>query len=295
MATSFCTGNGNRDPKDGGAQRPSGSHELFSKGKKLGMLKSKKLSEVSGLAASVANPGMLWTLNDSGNPSEVYLIDDKTNIKMTCVLKGINNRDWEEIALGPGPEPGKQYIYVGDIGDNLAQHQYKYIYRFEEPVLRNGEEKVVITNVDEIKFSLSDERRDAEAFFVDPNTLDIYIVGKWKSPCDLYQLKNSASTKEPLVAEHIGTLPMSLVVAANFSDDGSELLIKTYKHVFYFKRGDDMSVVSMLKQKPVELPYEQEPQGESIAWAIGGKGYYTLSEQKKDEEVHLMFYERNAD
>ena len=289
LITSFCTSNenGSRDATAGGNE-----HELFSRGTKLGLLKSKKLNEASGLAASIANPGMLWTLNDSGNPSEVYLIDRETNIKLTCKLEGVDNRDWEEIAIGPGPEKGKHYNYVGDIGDNAAAHDLKYIYRFQEPVLKAGEEKVKITQVDKIVFSLSDERRDAEAFFVDPKTLDIYIIGKWKNPCDLYQLKYSPDTNKSAVAQRIGTVPMSLVVAADFSGDGSELLLKTYKHVFYYKRSGDMSVASMLEQKPIDLPYDQEPQGESVAWATDGKGYYTLSEQKKDKDVHLMYYKR---
>ena len=56
-------------------------------------------------------------------------------IKLTCTLAGVENRDWEDIAVGPGPDASKSYVYVADIGDNEGQYQYKYIYRFEEPVL----------------------------------------------------------------------------------------------------------------------------------------------------------------
>ncbi|MEJ1236717.1 hypothetical protein WBG78_01230 [Chryseolinea sp. T2] len=304
LLMSSCSGNNNSITEDGSsiktdevkAQKETDSLGHFSKGKELGLLKSKKLEEVSGLAASVANPGMLWTHNDSGNAAEVYLIDQNTSIKMTCVLQGANNRDWEDIAIGPGPEPGKQYIYVGDIGDNLATHLHKFIYRFEEPVYSADAEKkkTIITKVDKISFSLSDERRDSEAFFIDPKTRDIYVISKWKSPVDLYQLKYTESKGYPDVAQHIGTLPISTVVASDFSRDGTELLVKTYSKVFYFKRSGDMTVQSMLKQRKVELPYKQEPQGEAIAWSTDGKGYYTLSEQQKNEDVHLLYYERES-
>lgn len=295
LFASFCTGNENQNAgTSGNGEEKTVVHDVFSPGKKLGMLKSKKLEEVSGLAASISNPGMLWTLNDSNNPAEVYLIDQETNIRMTCKLEGVENRDWEEIAVGPGPETGKQYVYVGDIGDNLAAHEHKFIYRFEEPVLKKGKEKVNISHVDVIRFSLSDERRDAEAFFVDPRTRDIYIISKWKSPVDLYRLKYSSSTESTEVAQRIGTLPLSTVVASSFNIDGSELLVKNYKGVFYFKRQGDMSVAAMLKQPPIQLPYEKEPQGEAIAWSATGDGYYTLSEKKKDHDIHLMFYERIA-
>jgi hypothetical protein len=267
---------------------------LFAEGKKLGALKNKKLNEVSGLAASIVNPGLLWTLNDSGNEPEVYLIDAETNIKRTYVLEGVSNRDWEEITLGPGPKPGKTYLYVGDIGDNLAAHKYKYIYRFEEPLYNAdaGKGKIEITNFDTIVFSLSDEERDTEAFVVDPLTRDIYIISKWSRPVDLYQLKTTPAQHDTAIAQHIGTLPISIVVAADFSRDGSELLIKTINDVFYWKRPADMTVSAMLQEPGRSLPYSREPQGESVAWSATGDGYYTLSEQKDGEQIHMMFYQR---
>ncbi|HTF17422.1 MAG TPA: hypothetical protein VK658_05080, partial [Chryseolinea sp.] len=290
LLMSFCTRNEREQVKSELSKKElrgtSIQDTLFAKGKELGALKNKKLNEVSGLAASVANPGMLWTHNDSGNDAEVYLIDLETNIKQTYVLKGVSNRDWEEIALGPGPEPGAQYVYVGDIGDNMAIHKFKYIYRFREPVYKSGTDKakIDITDFETIAFSLSDERRDTEAFVVDPETRDIYIISKWKSPSDLYRLKYSNSTHDTLIAEHIGTLPISTVVAADFSRDGTELLVKTYNSVFYWKRSANTSVLTMLQKPGTPLPYRREPQGEAVTWSTNGNGFYTLSEQKKREQ-----------
>jgi len=288
--------NRNQKPKhdESGKSKAVEGKLLFSEGEKRGALKDKKLNEVSGLAASMANPGLLWTLNDSGNKPEIYLIDVETNIKKTYVLEGVSNRDWEELALGPGPKPGKTYLYVGDIGDNMAIHKYKYIYRFEEPVYHAdaGKGKIEIADFDTIVFSLSDEQRDTEAFAVDPRTSDIYIISKWSRPVNLYQLKTTAAKHDTAIAQHIGTLPISIVVAADFSRDGSELLIKTINDVFYWKRPADMPVLAMLQEPGSSLPYSREPQGESVAWSDTGDGYYTLSEQKKDEPVHMMFYRR---
>ena len=47
----------------------------FSPPKKLGTVKTKKLKEVSGIAASIKNPGYIWGHNDSGNEPDVYLFD----------------------------------------------------------------------------------------------------------------------------------------------------------------------------------------------------------------------------
>mgnify|MGYP007089895969 FL=1 len=88
-----------------------------------------KLEEASGLVASAAHPGYFWTHNDSGNSAELFLIDSTAHITATMPLGNVSNRDWEDITLGPGPDPDKTYVYVGDIGDNKGQHQFKIIYR----------------------------------------------------------------------------------------------------------------------------------------------------------------------
>src|SRR5690606_15194616 len=136
--------------------------DLFLPGRPLAELKADELEEVSGLAASVANRGYLWTHNDSGNPAEVYLIDEELEIALKCTLEGVKNRDWEDIAVGPGPDPSKRYVYVAEIGDNDAQYDYKYIYRFAEPSLTSVSGDIVITEFDTIVFRLEDGAKDTE-------------------------------------------------------------------------------------------------------------------------------------
>ena len=36
-------------------------------------------------------------------------------------IAGADNCDWEDIAVGPGPDPQKTYIYIGDIGGNARR------------------------------------------------------------------------------------------------------------------------------------------------------------------------------
>ena len=115
--------------------------DRFLPGEKLAELKNKKMREISGIASSINNPKLLWSHNDSGNDAEIFLVDENLNVKLTCELKGVVNRDWEDIAVGPGPDSSKNYIYIADIGDNDTQYQYKYIYRFEEPRWTQGQEK----------------------------------------------------------------------------------------------------------------------------------------------------------
>ncbi len=270
--------------------------EVFMKGKRLAELEPKKLNEVSGLAASRNNKGLLWTHNDSGNDAEVYLIDMDTRIKQTYVLEGADNRDWEDIGIGPGPDPSKHYLYVGDIGDNLAIHPNKYVYRFEEPVFsasdKSGEKKIRITKFDTIVFRLSDAKRDTEALLIDPKTKDLYVISKYSEPVYIYQIKYPYATGETLTANKVGSLELNTITSAAFSSDGDEILIKNYRHIYYWKNDGKTSVLELLKQPPAEVPYEAEPQGEAITWSSDDSGFYTLSEKDKDKKSFLYFYQR---
>jgi hypothetical protein len=259
---------------------------------RLAELTDKRLEEVSGLAASANNPGLLWAHNDSGNSAEILLIDDSLNIKLVCKIKGVDNRDWEDIAVGPGPEAGKQYIYLADIGDNDEKHKFKFIYRFDEPTLQPGEKEIEITSADKITFQLPDQKKDTEALLIDPHTRDLYVVSKREEPVYVYQLKYPYATTGEITANKIVSLPFGKVVGADVSPDGKEILMKNYNKIFYWKTSTSSAVDAILKQSPSEVPYEAEPQGESITWARDGSGFYTLSEKNPNKPSYLYFYKR---
>jgi DNA-binding beta-propeller fold protein YncE len=264
--------------------------ELFLEGKKLVEVTNKKLDEASGLAASSSNPGLLWTHNDSGNRAEIFLVDDKLDIRLTCTLANIINRDWEDISVGPGPEAGKNYIYVADIGDNMAIFPYKIIYRFEEPKFTEGTTQVSITNFDRIVFQL-DVKKDTESLLIDPKTKNLYVVSKREKPVYVYELKYPYSTTDTLTAQKIGSIPFGQIVAGDFSADGNEVLMKNYNNVLYW-RLDNENLASALKRNPAIVTYEAEPQGEAVTFARDGSGFYTISERVKGERSFLWFYPR---
>jgi hypothetical protein len=262
---------------------------LFSKGEAQGEV-SKELVEASGLVESIANPGMFWSHNDSGNPADLFLIDKTGTIKMVCRLKDADNRDWEDIAVGPGPDEKSTYVYIGDIGDNLSRYKTKIVYRLKEPLL--NEQKKEITEYDAIEIKLSDAVRDTEALMIDPISKDMLLISKWEDSVHLYRVgyPYQKENKALLVA----LLPFHKVVAADVSSSGEEVLLKTYEDVFYWKRLPNESVIDLLKRKPMRLPYKREVQGEAVAFANDGSGYYTLSE-RKNKPSQLIFYRRLID
>jgi hypothetical protein len=271
-------------------QQP-GFADLFATGNNKGKLSNPILNEVSGIDASIKNPGKLWTHNDSGGTSEVFLLNENGQHVGTVKLEGIKNRDWEDITVGEGPEAGKSYLYIADIGDNEAKHDVKYIYRLEEPSLTNGQ-SISISAVDTIAFQLENGKRDTEAIMIDDATKDLYIFSKREANVFLYALPFPQRTDTITIARKIATLPFTQLVAADFDSEHAEALVKSYDTIYYWKKGPDETILNMLTRKGQRLAYKPEPQGEAICFSDSGDGYYTLSEEAKGEKPRLFFYKR---
>lgn len=270
---------------------------FFEMGVRQGALDNPKINEASGLASSVVNPGMFWTHNDSGDKARIFLIDGQARNRAVVWLKDFTNRDWEDISVGPGPEEGKSYVYVGEIGDNASHYEYKYLYRIEEPAISGGSSVVdtTLSKVDSIKFTLEGGPRDTEAVIVDPLTREIYIFSKnEKKQIRVFMLPYPQSATGVTEAKHVMSLPIVKVCAADISPDGQEILIKNYTHVYYWRRQGNESVLQALKREPISLPYTTEPQGEAITFDRAGKGYYTLSEENNHKKPYLLFYARKT-
>lgn len=269
---------------------PQWKDPLFGLGSSMGQLDNAEIKEASGLIASRSNPNTIWTHNDSGDKARIFLISEKAKLLGTFYLEGATNRDWEDMTLSS--ENGIHYLLIGDIGDNLATSETKVIYKVPEPTLNSTQLPVndTLRNVEKIRYRYPDGNRDAECLMVDPLTNNLIIISKREDNVHIYLASYPQSTTEVITLKKVGTLPFGLVVAGNISPDGKEILLKNYQKVFYWKKEGNESIVELLQNNFQNLPYVQEPQGESIAWKLDGSGYYTLSEGKS---ATLFFYHLN--
>ncbi|MEO0552951.1 MAG: hypothetical protein AAF149_07120 [Bacteroidota bacterium] len=262
---------------------------LFEKGKGLGALANDEINEASGLEASQINPGLLWTHNDSGDTSRLFLIHENGEDVGEFYLKGVRNRDWEDIAVGPGPVKNENYLYIAEIGDNQAIYEDKYIYRFKEP---QADRSSLIDNYNIIEFRYPDGNRDAECLMIDPLTKDLYIISKRERQVHIYLMSYPQNVDNINELVKLGTLPHLKIIAGDISPDGREIILKTYDEILYWRRNDDESVIEALSRAAINIPYKSEPQGEAMAWKNDGSGFYTLSEEPDDTEAQLYFYKR---
>jgi hypothetical protein len=245
------------------------------------------ITEASGLCDSRSLPGNVWVEEDSGNPNMIHLFSQtgeyKGNVQMPFA-----NRDWEDISIGVGPESGKNYIYLAEIGDNKAAYDNQYyIYRFIEP--QSLSEK--ITNFDRISFQYPDGSRDAECILLDPATKDIYIVTKREFNVRIYQLPYPQSTTEIQIAKFVQAIPFILITSGGISSDGKEIVLRNYDAIYYWYRKKGESIASTLaRNRDKLLPYQKEPQGEGFCFNKDNKGYFTISERPDLEFPTYLYY-----
>jgi len=255
----------------------------------VGTLENKEIDEASGIAFSKTHDGLIYTHNDSGGGRKIFVIDTLGKGLTVFKLKGVWNRDWEDIAVGPGPDPKLNYIYVGEIGDNQAKYTNIFIYRFPEP-----EQFLEAMEVEPeiLKLSYPDGAKDAETLMVDPISKDIFILTKRDSLNILYKTTQEAFEKKEAGLEKVMELPFTMSVAGDISSDGKEILIKNYFTVYYWKRNENETIPQALARDPLILPYKPEPQGEAIGFHPNGKSYFTLSEKRFNIEPALYRYNR---
>ncbi|MDB5134954.1 MAG: hypothetical protein JWP37_1557 [Mucilaginibacter sp.] len=260
-------------------------------------LTRKGLLEISGVAASRINPGILYIHNDSGNPNQIYLTDGSGADKGTLTLTPVGNRDWEDIAVGPGPIAGKSYIYVGDIGDNDSKYSSVLIYRFPEPDL-TGKTLPATLNIDAldiIELKYPDGPRNAETLMVDPLTRDIYIASKSSNISQIYVARYPQSTTSATVMDPVVKLYFNKATGGDISPDGTEILLRSNELIWYWKLPAGTSISAGLLTQPQVAPYaNNEPQGEGVGFAADGSGYYTDTEIKgyPGKLATISFYKR---
>lgn len=269
---------------------PTYQDSIYSSPQKMGILKNKEIDEASGLVFSRKHANLIYTHNDSGGDPYVYMIDTLGNDLGKITLDDVKNRDWEDIAIGPGPDKNKSYVYIGEIGDNQGKYPNIKIFRFPEPNALSKEQSV---KPEILTLTYPDGPRDSETLMVDPIEKTIYIISKRDSSNTLYKAPIDAFNKGEVELEEVMKLPFTMAVAGDISSDGSQILVKNYFNVFYWERKEGVSISETMKTAPMKLPYKPEPQGEAIGFSPNGNSYFTLSEKRFNIQPTLYRYEKN--
>jgi hypothetical protein len=252
--------------------------------KEVGRMTAARMDEISGLAVSRQNPEILWMHND-GSLKEIFAV--ATNGKLVARVRiptAIN--DVEDIAIGPGPESGVDFVYLGDIGDNDDKRREVRLIRFREPTLTQPVEKEFSAEgVEAIRLLYPDGPHNAEALFIEQQTGDIYIVTKEKTRARLYRAAaNKLSGNLPVALEFVAQLNVADVSAGDMSRAGDLVILRRENQGWIWSRRPSESLASALRRPPrpiVVLSDGQSANGESVGFSPDGRSYYTVSEGKR--------------
>ncbi len=257
-----------------------------------GTMKKKTMKEISGLAASRQTPGYLWAHGDenTGDNRKIIAIQPDGTLAMTVNLTTPNTDrdDWEDIATGI--YDGKNYVFLGAIGDNdLAYNDQYYIFYFEEPAISSGTQNVTVNT---IRFGYPDNKaHNTETLMYDNVEQMFYIADKVDGVCHLYKLPFSTTygTGVQRLTEVCALGNGSKFKLANGGDitpDGHWMAIKNEEYILLWERQGAESLSATALRNPVQvMAYQKEEQGESLAW-LNDSLFYTTSDSKKDTPIY---------
>ena len=263
-------------------ERLDQDESIFETQRVIGQITDNQLDEVSGLVASVKNPGLFWTHNDSGGKPWIYLIDTQGVVQLTAKLQGVKNRDWEDLALGNGQ------IYIAEIGDNDAKRDDYKIYQFAEPEFDSlSSIEIPKDSIRRMKFIYENGPRDAESLMYDHFNEELVIVSKRDQDAFIYSLPFKKG-KELQIISPLGTIPFCYFTAGDSRSNG-DFVIKSYDHILYWKEADASIAERLLNVNPIRIPYQSEPQGEAIAFDLNGDLVTTTEKVEGFDQNILRF------
>jgi hypothetical protein len=208
--------------------------------KSVGKLNLKLVPECSALWVSPSQPGVFWTLADSGAKSAITPIRaDGTMVPVAkgywgaVTLKGASNVDWEAIT---GDASGN--MVVGDVGNNVSRRKELAFYLFKEPKPGVTEvtevRKVTFAWPDQTAFPDPELAHDCEAMFLLRGKLYLLTKHRRDTLTDLWRADippvGDRATLTKLARFDIG----GMVTDACVSPDQKRLAILTYRNVWVF-------------------------------------------------------------
>lgn len=262
----------------------------FNPAVQLGTVAHTSLTEISGIAASRQNADVIWAHNDSGDTNRVFAMTTGGKHLGMYYLGGASAVDWEDMAVGPGPIPGQQYLYVADTGNNELSRMTVTLYRAPEPVVLATQSplQTTLSGVETLPVRFPDTIRDVETLIVDPENGDILLLTR-----DRQQSGTTYIYLYPVEAQTPGALAMLTLVGSiastveikggDVSADGQWLLLRRHSSTtqadgWLYARATGTAIEQAFNSPPTLVPLAAEPQGEAVAFRPGSSGYYTISE-----------------
>lgn len=252
----------------------------------VGHLEAAGLTETSGLAASRQADGVLWAVNDSGNPPVLFALGSRGEDLGTVRVAGVKNIDWEDLASFTWQ--GKAYLLVADVGDNRSVRSEVLLHVVPEPLPgKDGRFSGTVNPAWSIRLRFEDGPRDCEGVAVDEQDGQVWLMSKRTSVPILYRVPLHPSQPEQVQTARrvfeINNLPAptsddlsqiygrfrSWPTAFDMQPGGRAAVILTYKDAYlYVRQGSEPWATTLARQPQIlRLPAaELLPQREAVCF-----------------------------
>jgi hypothetical protein len=250
----------------------------YADGTLLFRFQDSRITESSGLVAATRSD-LLFTHNDSGDTARFFAVDRTGRTRATYRLRGVQARDWEDIARGPG-----RTLWLGDIGDNSgSRDRGLLVHRVPEPT---GTASATLTPTT-YRLRYDDGPKDAEALLVTAEGRVLVVEKTFGSAAGVY------ASDVPLrpggvvnLLHRVAEVHVPTVTGGDLSPDGTRVVLRTYTAAYEWDvSGGD--VVAALAEDPERVPLPSSPQGEGIAYSRDGRSLLTSSEGRSGPVFEL--------
>jgi hypothetical protein len=274
--------------------------------KRIATQERRSLKEASAAVITSSQPGIVFTLNDSGNEPELFALDTAGNSRGVWHIDGASNVDWEALSSGPcsgvSLVTARGCLYIADTGDNNANRAQVTLYRVSEPTA-GPDDKNESLGSERLILKYPDRAHDVEAVYTTTRG-DTYLVTKRALARPdgtlrnalVYRVPASAwGTGDPYVAELVDSLPivpgssqLRKITDASLSHDGRLLAVRTYGQVYIFLT--DTATGRVMHDTPpavCNIQFVERQHGEGVTW-FGATRDLLLDSEGRNEPLHRI-------
>lgn len=255
------------------------------RGTRVARIDAPELAEISGLAVGRRAPGLLLAIADSGAAPVLTVLRRSGAVVGRLTVPGAGNTDWEDLAVGPGPD-GASAAFAADIGDNEEARATVTVYRVPEPTATQARTVPATPAAAALALRYPDGAHDAEALLVDPVRGDLVVVTKALLGGRAYVLPaGSRSAPGPVRTLRRGpAVALGPVTAGDVSADGRIVALRSYGTLAVWRRRGREPLTATLARSPACRRaglLAAEGQGESLALTRDGRAAFTAPEEDR--------------
>lgn len=219
-------------------------------------------------------------MEDSGALPVLTAIDSTGNTLGTLEVVGVENEDWEDLALGPCGS--SSCLWVGDFGDNGWSRDQAAIIRLVEPELDGASGFQLSAASTTQLYTYPEGAQDAEALVIDVAGSPVVLTKRGDASSRLYRvpMEGVVATEAVLLATistgATGGLSTS-TTAADLWPDGTRLLVRGYFSTI------ELDLLGLELESADRAPFKEittglEQQGEAIAYDANERVIWHVSE-----------------